>query len=292
MADTTHNPTYTDPDLLAQAIQGLHISEMLGYDDDGADDQGVNDIDISLMTPEATYDDFHLGGSPELQSKLRSLIAEFPDIFSYSVKGKAMNVPPMEFKIDKERWEIPANHFPSRHISTEKHTALNKLIDELLELGVIQPSKAAHWSHVHLVRKPGNGGWRFTVDYRSLNKVISNEGWQIPNMKEMLTRIGAKHPKIFGVADLTQGFFQMPLHDACRAPTACICFRGVFEWTRVPMGLLPSANFFQKSMSYYVLRDVLYHICEVSTTCLSMGSVKMILSTIYAEFSTSAGKRT
>ena len=184
-------------------------------------------------------------------------------MFSYSVKGKAMDVPPMEFTIDHSKWETNQNRAPSRHVSTEKHVALDALLDNLLDLGVIQPSKATAWSQVHLVRKPNNGGWRFTIDYRSLNKVISNEGWQIPNMKEMLVRIGAKRPKCFGVADLTQGFYQMPLHENSRAPTAFICFRGVYEWTRVPMGLLPSANFFQKSMSYYVFREPLYQICEV-----------------------------
>jgi len=51
----------------------------------------------------------------------------------------------------------------------------------------------------------------------------------------------------------------MPLHENSR---------GVCECTRVPMGLLPMgllppANFFQKSMSYYVFREHLYQICEV-----------------------------
>ena len=64
-----------------------------------------------------------------------------------------------------------------------------------------------------LVRKPG--GWRFIIDYRALNKVITNESWQIPSMKEMLQRIGSLKPSMFGVADLTQGFFQMPLHKDC-----------------------------------------------------------------------------
>ena len=85
------------------------------------------------------------------------------------------------------------------------------MVDRLLELGVIQPSKTTAWSQVHLVRKPNNGDWRFTIDYRSLNKVISNEGWQIPNMKEMRTRIGSKKPRRFGVANLTQGFYQIQL---------------------------------------------------------------------------------
>ena len=71
--------------------------------------------------------------------------------------------------------QAQANRLPSRHISVKKHAALNKMIDDLLELEVIQPSWTTAWSQVHLVRKLSNG-WRFTVDFRNLNKVISNEG--------------------------------------------------------------------------------------------------------------------
>ena len=66
-----------------------------------------------------------------------------------------MDVPPMDFTIDQSLWAL------SRHISTEKHDALNTMIDSLLELGVIQQSKATEWSQVHLIRKPNNDGWRF-----------------------------------------------------------------------------------------------------------------------------------
>ena len=48
-ADTTLVPTYTDPLELSQAMQGLHMRDMLGYDDDGADEDGVNDIDITRI---------------------------------------------------------------------------------------------------------------------------------------------------------------------------------------------------------------------------------------------------
>ena len=36
-------------------------------------------------------------------------IAEFHDIFSYSVKDKAMDVPPMEFNVDRALWETNLN---------------------------------------------------------------------------------------------------------------------------------------------------------------------------------------
>ena len=84
----------------------------------------------------------------------------------------------------------PANRLSSRHISVGKNASLNKMTHDLLDLEVIQPSQSTAWSQVHLVRKQSNG-WRFTMDFRNLNNVISNEGWKIPNMKEMIECIGS-----------------------------------------------------------------------------------------------------
>ena len=74
----------------------------------------------------------------------------------------------------------------------------NQMIDDSFDSQVIQPSRTA-WSQVHLVRKPTNE-WRFTADFRNLNKVIFNKGWQIPKMKEMIERIGILWPARFAIA--------------------------------------------------------------------------------------------
>jgi len=50
VADTTYLPWYTDPLQLAQAMHGLHVYEMFRYDDDGAEDEGVNDIDTTKIS--------------------------------------------------------------------------------------------------------------------------------------------------------------------------------------------------------------------------------------------------
>ena len=48
VADTTYLPSCTDP-LQEQAVHGLHMSEMSGYDDDGRIMKGLNDVDTTLM---------------------------------------------------------------------------------------------------------------------------------------------------------------------------------------------------------------------------------------------------
>ena len=68
------------------AEQGLYISELLGFNDDCADEEGPNDIDISLMESNMSNKDFTTVGSEYLQCQLRSLIEEYGDIFSYSSK--------------------------------------------------------------------------------------------------------------------------------------------------------------------------------------------------------------
>ena len=77
-------PTYTTQDDLVQAVLGLHMSDILGYDDD--DEDGPNDIEISRKAATAKNDDYTMGGSIALQRRLRDLIEEYGDIFSYLVK--------------------------------------------------------------------------------------------------------------------------------------------------------------------------------------------------------------
>jgi len=81
------------------------MRKILGIDDDGADEEGLNDIDISRMNGTARNDDYTIGGSPALQKHLHALIKEYDDIVSCSVRGKSMEVPPMEFDVDKKLWE-------------------------------------------------------------------------------------------------------------------------------------------------------------------------------------------
>ena len=73
-----------------------------------------------------------MGGSENLQATLSALIEEYNDIFSYSVKGRSMDVPPMEFSLDTDIWESNPNRAASRQISTEKQAALSTLIDDSL----------------------------------------------------------------------------------------------------------------------------------------------------------------
>ena len=61
------------------------------------------------------------------------------------------------------------------------------------------------------------GGLALHGGLSGLNKVISNEGWQTPNIRDMLMRMGYHAPKYFAVVNLTSGFFRSPYKKAVAA---------------------------------------------------------------------------
>jgi hypothetical protein len=143
---------------------------------------------LETTVDEDAYLKVRIEGSASVQQKLKDLCREYKDIFSVKVKKEAADVPPLRYDYNKELWRAASNRLPARPISTEKQEALSNILAELLALGVIRPSTATSWSQVNLVRKP-KGGFRCTIDFRGINKAIVNQGWQMPNMSQMLTRI-------------------------------------------------------------------------------------------------------
>ena len=100
---------------------------------------------------------------------------------------------------------------------------------------LIQDSQAPNYSQVNLTPKPKPGEWRFCIDYRRLNAATKSLGWPLPNIADMLRRLGQKKPKYFCKLDLTAGYHQTPLHPNSRHYTAFKTAFGVYEWLRVPM---------------------------------------------------------
>jgi hypothetical protein len=201
-------------------------------------------------------------GSPSLQAKCASLVNQYAHIFSETVSAYPAKVPPLVIEIKQDQWHSPKHRLPPRVQSPQKEAELRRQVDLLVRLGVVEPvSTAQAWSQVLLVPKP-NGAWRFCVDYILLNLLILWNSWPLPNIKQMLERIGLKRPKYFAVFDLTSGYHQAPISKSSKIFTAFITSFGVYQWTRVPMGLKTAGSYFQYIMATVVLLGLLYVICE------------------------------
>ncbi len=79
-------------------------------------------------------------------------------------------------------------------------------------------------------------------------------GWGIPNIKDILERLGEQKPGFFCKLDLTAGFHQMLISEESRKFTAFkTSWGGLYEWCRLPMGLKGSPAYFQQIMATEVL---------------------------------------
>ena len=168
----------------------------------------------------------------------------------------------MELKVDLAKWQVSSNSGPPRHQTGPKQVETTKQIQTLLASNVILDSQAQFYSQVHLHPKP-NGAWRFCLDFRFLNLASKGMGWPIPNIQQMMQRLGQKRSKYYAKIDLTHGYHQAPMHANSRLYTAFITFMGVFEWLRVPMGLKGAPSYFQAVLASIVLPGLIYVICEL-----------------------------
>ena len=137
------------------------------------------------------------------------------------------------------------------------------MIQILLGHGIIEPCDDSHYSHAFLVPKP-NGKWRLVLDFKNLNKATTNSyRWPLPDIKEMLNRVGDSKPSFFAVFDLTSGYYQAPISEESRKYTAFTTRSGVYRWKRLPMGLTGAGSYFQHSLATQVLQGLLHHGTEL-----------------------------
>ena len=203
-------------------------------------------------------------GSDEFLSQANLLLTKHETRFRTNLTSEAARLKAFDLELNPgSNWYTSKqNKLPTRLQSKNKQYATREFVKNALATGLIEPSQAESWSQILLTPK-ANGKWRFCVDYRFLNKETKSMGWPLPNIKQMLERIGDKKPKYFAVLDLTQGYYQMAISKKSRLLTAFRTSEGLFQFCRLPMGLKSAPAFFQAAMQQTVLADMLYQICEV-----------------------------
>ena len=266
------------PDLVRTLLTRQHVNSLYSKDEFLDIEDDTDNIDDFVR--ETPYDKLCSPTNPSLDSellraikiegtyefltKVNLLIEQNASRFRSSLTSEAARLKSFELELQpNSNWFTNRqNKLPTRLQSPNKRNATREFIKNALDSGLIEPSQAESWSQIHLTPKSG-GKWRFCVDYRFLNKETQSMGWPLPNIKQMLERIGEKKPKFFAVLDLTQGYYQMAISKKSRQLTAFRTSEGLFQFKRLPMGLKSAPAYFQAAMQQTVLADMLYQICEV-----------------------------
>ena len=177
--------------------------------------------------------------SEEQKKELKQLLQGYDKVFS-NTPGDAKVKP---FKIETGETK-PISQYP-RRLPEKWKDKIHDQIKTLMSTGIITASTSPWASPIVPVPKP-NGDVRMCIDYRQLNAVTQPDVYPLPRIEQLLDDVSKA--RYITTLDLTQGYYQFPVHPEHQSKTAFVTPTGKWEFTRMPFGLKGAPATFQREM--------------------------------------------
>ena len=216
--------------------------------------ENVNSVDHIKTLTNAVLENTYL--NEDEKKRVVQLIIEYADIFSKS-KFDIGCSGLVKHEIHVEN--VPPIHQPVRRVPFGLEQKVDDVVDDLLDKGIIEPSKSAWCSPIVVVMKK-NGDIRLCVDYRRLNAVTIKPCYPIPDTQYLLDSIG--EASYFSGLDLSNAYYQCKMQEEHMKYTAFATRRGQFEFSRMPFGLTGAPFTFQRLM-HLVLQAENWETCLI-----------------------------
>ena len=180
------------------------------------------------------------------KGEFEQMLQGFKEVFKNDFSEEPWRTTPFKIELVPEAQPAKFRHY---RFNEDHKAKLRILLAKYIAENVIEESSSPWASPAFFVPKP-DGGLRFVVDFRHLNKYTKDARWPLPLIEDVLDEL--RGSCVFSKFDAHSGFFQMPIDEYSRELTAFITPLGLYQFTRLPMGARNGASMFSRAMAEMV----------------------------------------
>ena len=207
--------------------------------DCSVEDHGeISDLPELKPTEGPSHVDISSDLLPEQQHQVSEILDMFPDVLS-DLPGYT-NILQHDIKLSTN---IPVRK--SRPIPYNMLEVVNKEVEQMLKMNIIEPSTSPYSSPVVIVKKK-DGSNRFCIDFRGLNSQTVFDAEPMPDADQIFSKLATN--TIFSKLDLSKGYWQVPLTPSSKMLTAFQSPKGLFQFRVMPFGLVTAPATFSRLM--------------------------------------------
>ena len=213
------------------------------------EDSAVNDaalLSTYNLKQKETFEDVVVNEEldEEKKTEVNKLLKEYKQIFS-DVPTKTNLI---EHKVELTD-SNPIKH-KSYPIPYKMQEIIDKEIEDMLAMGVIERSEAPYASPLVLVKKPDQS-YRVCVNFKELNKITVFDPEPMMSADEIFPKLSGS--QYYSTFDFCKGYWAIPMEKKSKDYTTFVTSRGLMRFKVMPFGMVNSGSTYNR-----MVRKLLY----------------------------------